>query len=66
MFWQAIFIEEEGKVQLQVFGGLLEETVCACGDDIKSSEWFTYLGRVGHNTGESGQEVLRRIGLATI
>ena len=55
------------KTKVQVFGSLLDETVQsvhACGEDVEISESFTYLGSVVHNNGESGQEVLRRIGLA--
>ena len=55
------------KTKVQVFGGLLDETVQsvhACGEDIDISETFTYLGSVVHKNGESGHEVLRRIGLA--
>ena len=55
------------KTKVQVFGGLLDETVQsvhACGEDVEISENFTYLGSVVHNNGGSRQEVLRRIGLA--
>ena len=55
------------KTKVQVFGGLLDETVQsvhACGEDIAISEHFTYLGSVVHNNGGSRHEVLRRIGLA--
>ena len=55
------------KTKVQVFGGLLDESVesvRACGEDIEISENFTYLGSVVHNNGGSRQEVLRRIGLA--
>ena len=55
------------KTKVQVFGGLLDETVRsvhACGEDIEILDSFTYLGSVVHNNGGSRQEVLRRIGLA--
>ena len=55
------------KTKVQVFGGLLDETVQsvhACGEDIEILESFTYLGSVVHNSGGSRHEVLRRIGLA--
>ena len=49
------------KTKVQVFGGVLDETVQsvqACGEDIEILKTFTYLGSVVHN------EVTRRIGLA--
>ena len=55
------------KTKVQVFGGLLDETVQsvrACGEDIDVSENFIYLGSVVHNSGRSRNEVLRRIGIA--
>ncbi|KAG0724373.1 putative uncharacterized transposon-derived protein F52C9.6 [Chionoecetes opilio] len=55
------------KTKVQVFGGLLDETVQsvhACGEDIEILETFTYLGSTVHNDGGSRQEVLRRIGIA--
>ncbi|KAG0714334.1 putative uncharacterized transposon-derived protein F52C9.6 [Chionoecetes opilio] len=55
------------KTKVQVFGGLLDETVQsvhACGEDIEILESFTYLGSAVHNDGGSRQEVLRRIGIA--
>ena len=55
------------KTKVQVFGGMLDETVQsvhACGEDIEILKNFTYLGSVVHNDGESTQEVTRRIGLA--
>ena len=55
------------KTKVQVFGGLLDETVQsvhACGEDIEILETFAYLGSVVHNSGGSRHEVLRRIGLA--
>ncbi|KAG0710422.1 DNA polymerase alpha catalytic subunit [Chionoecetes opilio] len=54
------------KTKVQVFGGLLDETVQsvhACGEDIEILECFTYLGSAVHNDGGSRQEVLRRIGV---
>ena len=53
------------KTKVQVFGGVLDETVQsvhACGEDIEILKSFTYL--VVHNDGGSSQEVTRRIGLA--
>merc|ERR1712035_25095 len=44
------------KTKVQVFGGLLDETVQsghACGEDIDISETFTYLGSVVHDNGGS-------------
>lgn len=41
-----------------------QQSVHACGEDIEISEIFTYLGSEVRNTGESGQEILRWIGLA--
>ena len=55
------------KTKVQVFGGLLDETVRsvhACGEDIDILDSFTYLGSVVHNNGGSRHEVMRRIGLA--
>ena len=55
------------KTKVQVFVGLLDETVQSvrvCGEDIDISENFTYLGSVVHNNGGSRHEVLRRIGIA--
>ena len=54
-------------LQVQVFGGLLDETVQsihACSKDIDILDSFKYLGSVVHNNGGSCQEVLWRIGLA--
>ena len=54
------------KPKVQVFGGVLDETVQsvnACGEDIRILENFTYLGSVMHNDGGSSQGVTRRIGL---
>ena len=57
------------KSKVQVFGGLLDETVQsihACGEDIDIDilDSFTYLGSVVHSNGGSRQEVLRWISLA--
>ncbi|KAG0722631.1 Retrovirus-related Pol polyprotein from type-1 retrotransposable element R2 [Chionoecetes opilio] len=55
------------KTKVQVFGGLLDETVQsvhASGEDIEILESFTYLGSAVHNDGGSRQEVLLRIGIA--
>ncbi|KAG0710420.1 Regulator of nonsense transcripts 3A [Chionoecetes opilio] len=55
------------KTKVQVFGGLLDETVQSvhvCGEDIEILESFTYLGSAVHNDGGSRQEVLRQIGIA--
>ncbi|KAG0711750.1 Major facilitator superfamily domain-containing protein 1 [Chionoecetes opilio] len=55
------------KTKVQVFGGLLDETVQsvhACGEDIEILESFAYLGSAVNNDGGSCQEVLRRIGIA--
>ncbi|KAG0730377.1 Alpha-ketoglutarate-dependent dioxygenase alkB 7, mitochondrial [Chionoecetes opilio] len=55
------------KTKVQVFGGLLYETVQSvhtCSEDIEILESFTYLGSAVHNDGGSRQEVLRRIGIA--
>ena len=55
------------KTKVQVFGGLLDETVQsihACGEDIDILDSIKYLGSVVHKNGESCQEVLRWIGLA--
>ena len=55
------------KTKVQVFGGVLKETVQSlhvCGEDIEILKNFTYLGSVVHNDGGSSQEVSRRIGLA--
>ena len=55
------------KTKVQVFGGLLDDTVQsvhACGEDVEICESFTYLGSVVHNDGGCGHEVIRRIGLA--
>ena len=52
---------------VQVFGGLLGETVQSiheCGEDIDILDDFTYLGSVVYNNGGSRQEVLQWIGLA--
>ncbi|KAG0728096.1 putative protein in type-1 retrotransposable element R1DM [Chionoecetes opilio] len=57
------------KTKVQVFGDLLDEavqSVHACGEDIEILESFTYLGSAVHNDGGSRQEVLRRIGIATV
>ena len=54
------------KSKVQVFGGLLDETVQsihACGEDIDILESFTYLGSVVHNNGGSHKKVLQWIGL---
>ena len=53
------------KTKVQVFGGVLDETVQyvhVCGEDIEILENFTYLGSVVHNDG-SNQEVVWWIGL---
>ncbi|KAG0724998.1 Polycomb protein suz12-A [Chionoecetes opilio] len=55
------------KTKVQVFVGLLDETVQsvhACGEDIEILESFTYLGSTVHNDGGSRQEVLGQIGIA--
>ena len=55
------------KTKVQVFGGLLDETVQSiqsCSEDIDILDSFKYLGSVVHNNSGSCQEVLRRIGLA--
>ena len=55
------------KTKVQVFGGLLDETVQSihvCGEDIDILDSFKYIGSVDHNNSGSRQEVLRRIGLA--
>ena len=42
------------KTKVQVFGGLLDETVqsiYACGEDIDILDSFKYLGSVVHNNG---------------
>ncbi|KAG0717153.1 hypothetical protein GWK47_055077 [Chionoecetes opilio] len=55
------------KTKVQVFEGLIDETVQsvhACGEDIEISESFTYLGSAVQNDGGSRQEVLQRIGIA--
>ena len=42
------------KTKVQVFGGVLDETVHsvhACGEDIEILKSFTYLGSVVHNDG---------------
>ena len=55
------------KTKVQVFGGLLVETiqsVHAYDEDIDILDSFKYLGSVVHNNGGSHQKVLRRIGLA--
>ena len=55
------------KTNVQVFGGVLGETVQSvhgCDEDIKILKIFTYLGSVVHNDGGSSQEVTRRIDLA--
>ncbi|KAG0710251.1 putative nuclease HARBI1 [Chionoecetes opilio] len=52
------------KTKVQVFEGLVDEIVHACGEDIEISESFTYLGSAVQNDGGSRQEVLRRIGIA--
>ncbi|KAG0715884.1 hypothetical protein GWK47_010895 [Chionoecetes opilio] len=52
------------KTKVQVFEGLVDEIVHACGEDIEISENFTYLGSAVQNDGGSRQEVLRRIGIA--
>ena len=57
------------KTKVQVFGGLLNETVQsihACGEDIDILDSFTCLGNMVHNNGGSRQEVLRWIGLALV
>ena len=54
------------NTKVQVFGGLLDETVQsihACGRGINILDSFKYLGSVIHNNGGSRQEVLRQIGL---
>ena len=50
------------KTKVQVFGGLLDETVQS--EDIDILDSFTYLGSVVHNNSGSRQEILRRISLA--
>ena len=53
--------------QIQVFGGLLGETVQsihACGEDIDILNSFEYLGSIIHNNGGLHQEVLWWIGMA--
>ena len=55
------------KTKVQVFGGLLDETVKSIhvsDEDINILDSFTYLGSVVHNNGGSYQEVLQWIGLA--
>ena len=55
------------KTKVQVFGGVLDETVQSvhvCDEDIEILKNFTYLGSVVHNDGGSNQEVTQRIGLA--
>ena len=55
------------KTKVQVFGGLLDETVQSvhvCGKDIEISKYFTYLGSVVRNDGGSNREVVRPIALA--
>ena len=55
------------KTKAQDFGNLLgrdTQSVHACGEDIEILESFTYLGSAVHNTGGSGGEVHRRLGLA--
>lgn len=56
------------KTKIQDFGSLLGEpaqSIRPCGEDIKVTQNFTYLGSVVHNSGLSAQEVNRRIGLAS-
>ncbi|XP_069998239.1 uncharacterized protein [Penaeus vannamei] len=53
--------------KVQDFGDLLGEpvqSVRACGEDIKVTDSFTFLGSVVHNSGLSDQDVSRRIDLA--
>ena len=53
------------KTKVQVFGGLLDETVQyihVCGEVIDIFDSFTYLGNVVHNNGGLRQEVLWLIG----
>ena len=55
------------KTKVQVFGGILDETVQsvhAYGEDIEILKTFTYLGSVVHNDGGSTKEVLLWSGLA--
>ena len=55
------------KTKVQVFGGLLDETVQsvhACGKDIEILENLTYLCSVLHNNGGLSQDDVGRIGLA--
>ena len=55
------------KTKVQVFGGLLGETVQSihvCGEDINIMESFTYHNSLVHNNGGSNQEFLWQIGLA--
>ncbi|XP_069993548.1 uncharacterized protein [Penaeus vannamei] len=55
------------ETKIQDFGDLLGEpvqSVHVCGEDIKITGSFAYLGRVVHNSGLSDQEVNRWIGLA--
>ena len=53
------------KTKVQVFGGLLDETVQSihvCGKNIDILDSFTYFGSLVHNDGGSCQEVLWQIG----
>ncbi|XP_076039467.1 uncharacterized protein LOC143024540 [Oratosquilla oratoria] len=51
------------KTRVQKFGGLLDYTDHACGEDIKVLESFTYLDSVVHDSVWACQEVFRRIGI---
>lgn len=54
------------KINVQVFGGLMDETlrsVHACSKDLEILEYFAYLGSLVHNSGGSYQHVLWWIGL---
>ena len=55
------------KIKVQVFGGLLDETVKSVyesGEDIEVLENFTYIDNIVCNDGGSNQEVVWRIVLA--
>ncbi len=54
------------KTRVQVFGGLLDDTVQsihACFEDTDILEDFINLGSVTQSSGSSGHEVLRQTGL---
>ncbi len=49
------------KTKVQVFGGLLDDTVQsvhACKEDIDILDYFTYLGSVVQNSGGFSHEVI--------